>query len=110
VNPVNEPVCGALHRQIALIATQIKGSSCRAVRSFHFNQALATTMIEGEDVIACSVSIFCSNPSHLPGQVSTIRLSESLPLNIQDESLTCLAQTAITTVSLYRIEFLYEPS
>jgi len=44
-------------------------------------------MIEGEDVIACSVSIFCSNPLHLPGQVSTIRLSESLSPNIQDESL-----------------------
>ena len=61
------------------------------------------------DVVACSISIFLSNPAHLLCQIRTVRFSELPLFEVKDETFAGLAQVAIPIISLDRVELPHEP-
>jgi hypothetical protein len=108
MHPVYAPGFWALICQVTFITAQKERGSSGTVCRFDLDQSFATTGMIREDIVPGAVSVFLCYPSNFSRKVDSIRLNKPVPFNIQNKSLACVAERAVTLVPLDWIKFPYE--
>ena len=93
-------------RDIVFISGQVERRCATSPRRLDFNEALLAVLVERSDVIASAIAVNLRDPSHFPGQIRSIQLSQSKLLVLVDMLLTCEAKRPIELVSKSWVESL----
>src|SRR5579883_235449 len=104
MDAVDAPVRRALGGHLALISGQEEGRAGCSIRGLDFQQPLLAAKVEGENVKACPVTVFCGDPPDFPGQVRPISFGEAAPLKVYDELLPSLPQRSVPMIPFHRVK------
>jgi hypothetical protein len=65
--------------------------------------------VEGQNIVACAISIFCGDPSDFSSQVWAVGFTELASLKVNNKSLPGFTERTVAMVPFNWIKFLDKP-
>lgn len=90
-------------RNSNLVPRNMEGRSIPSVRSFYFDQTLATVRLIAKNVIACAIPVFDRGPANFIGEIGSVCGSQKGLLVQEDSLFTCFSKRTVSRVALGNI-------
>jgi hypothetical protein len=95
---------GSLDRKALLVVRYEEGRSSGARRRLHLQEPRLAVGGEREDIVAGSITIFLSHPSHVAREVVSSRSAEASVFRVKDAFLSPPSERAISRVASRGVE------